>query len=75
MATWSALRVMAVAFGVLEVAACQCPQMGNSVESVSSSPATSIKCPTGQYLARVCDPEPDGPCGLRCVAPIGTSTP
>jgi hypothetical protein len=42
---------------------------GRCPESLTSTEATSVTCPTGQSLARVCTPEKEGPCGLYCVAP------
>lgn len=66
-----AARPVAIA-AMLLAAACE---REGGIESISSAPATSTQCPEGQYLARVCAPQPDGPCGLRCVAPIEGGSP
>jgi hypothetical protein len=68
------LRLMVLAAVVTGVAACE-GGLSKCPESVASAPATSTKCPAGQNLARVCAPEPDGPCGLYCVAPIENKAP
>jgi hypothetical protein len=49
--------------------------MGACPENVALSPDTSSKCPTGQYLARVCASEPDGPSWLCRITPVGGHEP
>jgi hypothetical protein len=43
---------------------------GRCAEGLLAMQATSTTCPPRMSLARVCAPEQDGPCGLRCVMPI-----
>jgi hypothetical protein len=68
------MSLMVLAAFVIGVTACE-HGMDKCPESVASAPATSTKCPAGQNLARVCAPEPEGPCGLRCVAPVKNNAP
>jgi hypothetical protein len=52
-----------------------CERVGQCPESMAVHEPSSIRCPRGEYLARVCAPEPDGPCTLRCVQPLAPAEP
>jgi hypothetical protein len=67
-------RAASVAAMMIAATGCQHRPDG-AIESISAAPVATDECPDGQYLARVCAPEPNGPCGLRCVAPIEGGAP